>query len=186
MNVLYASIKRSSWISPTNFTRCFLPDQISLCVCSQTCVPSSQCGYLILFNPTHDGNAPTWRMKQAVCLCRTWASWHVRVGRMDQRTYNSADYTVWLEVLSAFCQNPISVETERESLRKTGSFSSLLPSPPCNLIHYASRQRVRVCALEGHLEFNGFKVCFCEYPSLGTVWFLRWGYCEKQCSTFLT
>ncbi len=200
VNVPYASIKRSSWISPVNFTRCLLSTQICLCVCSQTGVPFSQSGYLILSHPTHDRNVLTWRMKQGVCLCRTWASWHAGVGRTDQGTHSSADYTGRLEVLSAFCQNHISVGRSRKHWGKPAAFPdschhqretwSILCSQTAN-----ARVCVCVCvcarvvcvwvrAREGHLEFNGFKVCLGEYPPLGMVWFLRWSYWRKAMLNF--
>ncbi len=245
VNVPYASIKRSSWISPVNFTRCLLSAQICLCVCSQTGVPFSQSGYLILSHPTHDRNVLTWRMKQGVCLCRTWASWHAGVGRTDQGTHGSADYTGRLEVLSAFCQNHISVGQSRKHWGKPAAFPhschhhretwSILCSQTayayvcvcvcecacvcvCECACVSACVCVRECvcvsvrvwvlvcvcvcvsvcvcacvcvwvwvrAREGHLEFNGFKVCLGEYPPLGMVWFLGWSYRGGQCSTFLT
>ncbi len=200
VNVPYASIKRSSWISPVNFTRCLLSTQICLCVCSQTGVPFSQSGYLILSHPTHDRNVLTWRMKQGVCLCRTWASWHAGVGRTDQGTQLRRLHG---PIRSAKCVLPESYfsGTEQEALRKTGSFSRLLPPPTWNLIHLMqSQQSKRACvcgvcvcarvvcvwvrAREGHLEFNGFKVCLGEYPPLGMVWFLRWSYWRKAMLNF--
>ncbi len=151
-------IKHSSWICPVNFTHFLVSSRlkIGLCVCSQTGVPSSQSGYLILFNPTHDRNVPTWRMKRGVCLCRTWASWHAGVGRTDQGTHGSADYTGRLEVLSAFCQNHISVGRSRKHWGKPAAF------PHSCRHHHATWSVLRI-----QTAYVCVCVCVCPRGALG-------------------